>query len=658
MLSELTTPGEPLSVQRRLLQLGANASSEPAYVRGLLGFVCELFGACLAVRARGLGDAAASTASGDETWNAVVDEQSFDESLTTDERLWFTDHLLQVAAEAMVHAEPRVRYFRRQAGFAVLAVPVPRATGSSALGVTTSGEPTANDDALAVLLRRDGDPIESFVMPLELIAHAFSAHLASSVNRRLEWEAETAAVIAELVASTLDQADASAACQTAARMLGHKFRLPEVAIGLSDERGKCRLLGKYHDCESSAASHAEVETAEYESAFQAALFGSSDVVCEAELVGTSEADSRWPASCRKLTERLGCARLLLLPLATANDDSVGVVAMAVSATDASGAEAATTTASSEQAERLDERCRELLKVFCAARQPLALALRRVRESPLDNGTMSRMRRAALRRRMLLMALIVIAAAGVLAIPFPYRMRCDCVAEPIARRYVAVPFDVDLLGTSVEPGDEVRQGDLLAELDGRTIRLEMATLAAERAQAVKQRDAKYAEQDVAGMQLAALEIERLDVKLRLLERQVAQLAVRSPIDGVVIAGDLQRAEGVPLQLGQTLFEIAPLDQVAIEVAVSDDDVMHARVGQPVDIFLDALSGDRRHGRIERIHPRSEVRDGQNVFVAEVTLDNPHKQLRPGMSGLARITADPHPLAWNLFHRAWQWLRTWG
>ncbi|MCA9222989.1 MAG: hypothetical protein KDA71_21875, partial [Planctomycetales bacterium] len=214
--------------------------------------MCELFGACLAVRARGLGDAAASTASDDETWNAVVDEQSFDESLTTDERLWFTDHLLQVAAEAMVHAEPRVRYFRRQAGFAVLAVPVPRATGSSALGVTTSGEPTANDDALAVLLRRDGDPIESFVMPLELIAHAFSAHLASSVNRRLEWEAETAAVIAELVASTLDQADASAACQTAARMLGHKFRLPVVAIGLSDERGKCRLLGKYHDCESSA----------------------------------------------------------------------------------------------------------------------------------------------------------------------------------------------------------------------------------------------------------------------------------------------------------------------------------------------------------------------------------------------------------------------
>ena len=66
-----------------------------------------------------------------------------------------------------------------------------------------------------------------------------------------------------------------------------------------------------------------------------------------------------------------------------------------------------------------------------------------------------------------------------------------------------------------------------------------------------------------------------------------------------------------------------------------------------------------GAVENIRPRAEQRDGQQVFVAEVSLDNTASQLRPGMSGVARITSRSQPIGWILFHRPLEALiRLWG
>jgi multidrug resistance efflux pump len=147
------------------------------------------------------------------------------------------------------------------------------------------------------------------------------------------------------------------------------------------------------------------------------------------------------------------------------------------------------------------------------------------------------------------------------------------------------------------------------------------------------------------------MERLELQIQLLEHRVKNLAIRSPIDGVVVSGDLERAEGAPLTIGQTLFEIAPLDQMRVELNIPQEEIARVAQKMPVAINLDALPDGMISGEIERIHPQAELRDNASVFVADLAMDNPGGRLRPGMNGWAKVTSDHRALAWVLFHKPW-------
>ncbi len=262
-------------------------------------------------------------------------------------------------------------------------------------------------------------------------------------------------------------------------------------------------------------------------------------------------------------------------------------------------------------------------------------------------------RESLRKKWTRVALVGVALlAAAMFIPLRYRLKCDCELHPVVRRYVAAPFDATLERSHVEPGDLVSQEQLLAQIDGREIRWELAGVDAEKTRASKERDGHLATQEFGSAQVAAYEMERLDLKVKLLEHRGENVEIRSPLDGIVISGDLKKAEGVPLTVGQTLFEIAPLDRMIVEIAVPEEDVRHVRTGQTVDIVLDAFPRERFQGSLARIHPRSEVKESEHVFIAEFELDNPLQLLRPGMGGSAKIVTHRHPLVWNLFHKPWE------
>ncbi len=127
-------------------------------------------------------------------------------------------------------------------------------------------------------------------------------------------------------------------------------------------------------------------------------------------------------------------------------------------------------------------------------------------------------------------------------------------------------------------------------------------------------------------------------------------IRSPIAGIVVAGDLAKSQGVPLTVGQTLFEIAPLEAMIVEIAIPEDDIRFVTSRMCVDIRLDAFPFERWSATLDRISPRSELKDNENVFIGEATIPNPGGKLRPGMRGKARITTIRRPLGWNLFHKA--------
>ena len=250
--------------------------------------------------------------------------------------------------------------------------------------------------------------------------------------------------------------------------------------------------------------------------------------------------------------------------------------------------------------------------------------------------------------------LLIGGGAILCIPWPYKIACDSVVEPVIRRYVAAPFDGRLQKANVEPGDLVRKGDVLAQLDGRELRWELAGLEAEYGRAQKQRDVAMAARNTAEAQLARLEMEQLELKMQLLRHRSGQLDVRSPLDGIVVSGDLQRVQGAPLTVGQTLFEVAPLSEMVVEVAVPEKEVTYVAAGRRVAVRLNAYPSTILDGVVRRVHPRSEIRNDDSVFVAEVYLDNDSELLRPGMKGQAKIVGARRMLGWILLHDAWYWL----
>jgi RND family efflux transporter MFP subunit len=258
-------------------------------------------------------------------------------------------------------------------------------------------------------------------------------------------------------------------------------------------------------------------------------------------------------------------------------------------------------------------------------------------------------------KMLLGAAALLAAA--LVVPVSYKIRCPCKVQPVTRRFIVAPYDGRLEKTLVEPGDVVSDGDALARMDGRELRWELAGLEAEHSRAKKMRDAALASHNVAGAQQAKLEVERLELRIRLLKNRSDHLEIKSPVAGVVISGDLKNVEGAPLSAGQGLFEIAPLDEMIVEIAVPEEEISHVETGMHVVVYVDAYAGERWEGNIATIFPQSQLRDAQSVFLAELRLDNSRGILRPGMSGQAKITGPTRPLVWNLFHKPYESLAWW-
>jgi hypothetical protein len=247
--------------------------------------------------------------------------------------------------------------------------------------------------------------------------------------------------------------------------------------------------------------------------------------------------------------------------------------------------------------------------------------------------------------------------GLMFTPLPYRVACDCEVQPVMRRFIASPHDGILQETLVESGDLVESGQVVARLDGRQMRIELSGLRAEYDGARKRRDSALATGDVAQSQIARSEMNRYQSKIEILEQQLTNLEVRSPIPGIVVSGDLEKVEGAPLDMGQTLFEIAPLDQMLAEIGIPESEINYVEPGMEVAIKLNAFPFKTWTGIVQQIHPRTEVIEDESVFVAQVVLTNEELQLRPGMKGSAKIKTQYAPLGWNLFHQSWESIRYW-
>lgn len=302
----------------------------------------------------------------------------------------------------------------------------------------------------------------------------------------------------------------------------------------------------------------------------------------------------------------------------------------------------------------DTRATALLDATAPVLPALFDLLKRARPHPAVFAARRIWTRLSTNRRRAVLA-VAAAFAALLACPFHYSIKADCRLAPTVKRVIAAPFHGQLKKSLVQPGDAVEEGAPLAEMDNRELKLKEAELTAARERALKQRDKALTNDgqgaDFSAAQVANFEAESVGRELELVQRKIALLTVQSPLAGVVVSGDLRRAEGQPVQQGQVLFEVAPLDRMIVEIDVPDREISRVQAGQPVRFRLEAFGGERWITPLDKVHPQSEQRDGRNVFVCEAAIDNAGRalDLRPGMRGRAAIESERRPLLWILGHR---------
>jgi biotin carboxyl carrier protein len=238
-------------------------------------------------------------------------------------------------------------------------------------------------------------------------------------------------------------------------------------------------------------------------------------------------------------------------------------------------------------------------------------------------------------------LIIVAAVW----PVQYRVACQTRVETTAQRLIATPFEATLKQSNFKPGDVVKAGEILLVLDGRPLRLEREAIEAERQQVAKEHDAALATGRIADSQQAALKNKQLARRSELLDDRLQNLDVVSPIDGVVVSGDLKRYVGSPLERGQTLMEIAPMDQMVIEVEIPEHEIGYVQKGAETRIKIDAIGGESMQLVIDDLYPRAELRDERNVFIAKINVENADGKLKPGMLGQATTYGPLRPWIWS-------------
>jgi multidrug efflux pump subunit AcrA (membrane-fusion protein) len=263
------------------------------------------------------------------------------------------------------------------------------------------------------------------------------------------------------------------------------------------------------------------------------------------------------------------------------------------------------------------------------------------------------------RRTLVLAAGALLLGGVLITPAPHHVSGHCQCEPATRRLLTAPFDAQLSECLVKPGDRVSTGQILATFEGTEIGTEIESLTAERKQAQQRHDAAMVAGEASLAAESSLELQRICGRLKLLRDQQSRLQLQSPVDGVVVSGDLEASVGATIPIGQRLLEVAPLDRMIAEIEIDESDVTLIAVGQRVSLQFNGCPGVGYDATLKRIFPRSEVIDGENVYVAEAQIEGDVSILSPGMRGRAKVHVDARPLGSTMFRKPYSAvLRYWG
>jgi len=239
----------------------------------------------------------------------------------------------------------------------------------------------------------------------------------------------------------------------------------------------------------------------------------------------------------------------------------------------------------------------------------------------------------------------------------FRVSADTVIEGEIQRVVTSPFAAYVAESEVRAGDIVKQGQVLAILDDRDLKLEQIKLLGQKNQLASQYREAMANHDRAQVRITMAKSGQIQAQLDLLDYKLARTKLVAPFDGVVVSGDLSQALGAPVEKGQVIFEVAPLDAYRIILQVDERDITYLKEKQLGTLVLSSIPDEELYFTVKTITPVSTAKEGKNYFRVEAELDELSQNLRPGMEGVGKVKIGRENLFWIWTYKIINWFRLW-
>ncbi len=263
----------------------------------------------------------------------------------------------------------------------------------------------------------------------------------------------------------------------------------------------------------------------------------------------------------------------------------------------------------------------------------------------------------LSHRHLVIAGLLLAGAVMATMTGTYRVTSPASLEGRVQRVIVAPFDGFIASTAARAGDKVTVGDVIAELDSRELLLQKQQYAAQKNEYSRQYRQALVERKITQAHIFKSQVSQAEAQLRLLENKIQRSTLRAPLDGLIISGDLSRSLGAPVQVGEVLFEVAPLDEYRLVIFVDERQVVDVQANMQGVLNLKALPATDLAFAVQKVSPVFEENTDGISYRVEARLDIIHPALRPGMQGVAKIDIGQRSYLWIYLHELYDAIRLW-
>jgi len=237
----------------------------------------------------------------------------------------------------------------------------------------------------------------------------------------------------------------------------------------------------------------------------------------------------------------------------------------------------------------------------------------------------------------------------------YKVSANAILEGAIERVITSPEEGYIKDASARPGDIVTAGVTLATLDDRDLQLEKLKWTGNHKKISKEYREALALHDLSQIGILRAQLAQAEAQLEILERKLNRTVITSPINAIIVSGDYTRALGSPVERGQVLYKVSPLDDYHVILQVDEADVSELAIGMQGELTLSAAAEERFDIEVVKISPVSMAENGINYFQVEAKLKTTPDFLRPGMQGVGKITIGERQLFWIWTHKMVDWIR---